>query len=513
MSGWSSGYVADIGYTFGYYRELAPVMFPFLSMLKGQHGPKGRLSYCELGCGQGFSMNILAAANPQIDFHATDFNPSQIAGAQGMANAAGIPNVHFYDQSFAVFAHEMALPEKFDIISLHGIFSWISAENRAHIVDFIDRKLKPGGQVYISYNCLPGWAGPSPMRKLMRMAGDATPGGTVQKVDAGIRLVEKVMGANARYFQSQPALKDRVEKLKNHQKNYLAHEYLNSDWNLFYHSDVADELSAARLSFLGSAFPLDHVDAVNLTNDQQAVLNEAPDGASRETLRDFMINQQFRRDVFARGTVPITLGEAQDLWLDSRFILSTVRALVPKTVNGGLGEANLQPEVYDPILDAFAGALEKSGAVTLRQLFADYPAVAALGWQRVQQAIVVLVGANHLQPCLPDAASDSKRKQSTRRLNDVIMQRSRHSADLQFLTSPVTGAGVGVDRFQQLFLLARQTNAADAVSFVWRTLDAIGQRIVKEGVPLDTEEKNRAELAERYAAFEQRLPILRAMGI
>lgn len=38
------------------------------------------------------------------------------------------------------------LPQ-FDFITLHGIYTWVSRENRQHIVDFIARYLKPGGIV------------------------------------------------------------------------------------------------------------------------------------------------------------------------------------------------------------------------------------------------------------------------------------------------------------------------------------------------------------------------------
>ena len=62
-----------------------------------------------------------------------------------------------FDQAFAEFCARPDLPD-FDFIGLHGIWSWISDENRAVIVDFIRRKLKVGGVLYISYNTQPGWA-------------------------------------------------------------------------------------------------------------------------------------------------------------------------------------------------------------------------------------------------------------------------------------------------------------------------------------------------------------------
>ncbi len=96
--------------------------------------------------------------------------------------------------------------------------------------------------------------------------------------------------------------------MKGQNRNYLAHEYFNDDWNLFYHSDVARELSAAKLSYLGSAAVLEQVDAINLTAEQQQLMAGIEDPALRETVRDFMINQQFRRDVFVKGGVPTPSG-------------------------------------------------------------------------------------------------------------------------------------------------------------------------------------------------------------
>lgn len=93
-------------------------------------------TYGDLGCGQGFNVNLVAAAHPGGEFHATDFNPVHIAGARRLARQAGATNIHFYDDSFEDFGRRTDLPD-FDIIVLHGIFSRVSAENRRLIVDFI----------------------------------------------------------------------------------------------------------------------------------------------------------------------------------------------------------------------------------------------------------------------------------------------------------------------------------------------------------------------------------------
>ena len=363
------------------------------------------------------------------------------------------------------------------------------------------------------------WSGPAPLRQLLRLAGNAAPGTMPQKIEAGLAFLERMKDANARWFATVPAIAERIDRLKGQNRNYLAHEYMNADWNLFYHCDVAAELSAARLSYVGSAHLLDHVDAVNLTSDQQAILAETADPVFRETLRDYMVNQQFRRDIFARGTVPLSASEAREIWLDSRFALSALRADIPLKVTGALGEATLQEEVYGPILDALAKPVEsgRSAAISLRQLLTENPNLSALGWARIQQAILVLVGAGHVQPCPADAKGENQRREATRRFNRVVMEKARHSDDLQFLASPVTGGGHAVPRFQQLFLLSLSEGKKrphEWAQFAWQVLSRQGQRIVKQGKPLETPDENLAELQSQAETFaEKQLPVLRGLQI
>jgi SAM-dependent methyltransferase len=505
---WNEGYISDIGYTHGFYRELTPSFLELVALSRGLRSPQADdpLAFAELGCGQGFSANLLAAANPHARFHAFDFNPTHVAGAQALAAETGSSNVMFHEHSFAELDGVSDLPD-FDVIALHGVWSWISPENRHRIIAFARRRLKPSGLFYISYNALPGWASAMPLRRLLVDAAARASGPLTIRIEQALSAVERFLDTEPMYVRANPGIRERLAKIKEQGRDYLAHEYFNRDWTPLYHADVVAELTDAKLSFVGSASPLEGVDAINLTAEQQARLAEVGEGAQRETLRDFLLNQQFRRDVFIRGAVPMPGTLMNERWLDLRLALSTVRADVPQKVAGMLGEAELQADVYGPLLDGLA-----SGPSTLRQIVAD-PVVAKLGWPRLMQAVTILIGMGHLQPCL-DAKGDATRTASTRAFNAAVLKRARSSADLQFLASPVTGGGVSVDRFQQLFLLARQSNLADAPAFVWHILETSGQRLVKEGLALQTAEENLTELRSRYAMFlEKKLPVLEQLGI
>jgi hypothetical protein len=86
-----------------------------------------------------------------------------------------------------------------------------------------------------------------------------------------------------------------------------------------------------------------------------------------------------------------------------------------------------------------------------------------------------------------------------------------------FLSSPVSGGGVPVNRQQQLFLLAAHNGkrtSSEQAKFVWDILAAQGHRVIKEGKMLETPDENLAELTKEAEEFhEKRAPIFKALGI
>ena len=88
MSDWTDGYVTNTDYTSHFYPYLAPQAQNFAVLLAGAMPAdiSDGFTYCELGCGQGYTTALLAAANPGGRFWGVDFNPSHIAGANKMSS-------------------------------------------------------------------------------------------------------------------------------------------------------------------------------------------------------------------------------------------------------------------------------------------------------------------------------------------------------------------------------------------------------------------------------------------
>ena len=508
MTDWTAGYVADIGYTYGYYTELNPLRLRLAFLNAGLDFPETGHA-CELGFGQGMSVNLHAAASA-THWSATDFNPSQAGFARKLAEVSG-SGAQLFDAAFDEFCQRSDLPD-FDYIGLHGIWSWISDGNRAVIVDFIRRKLKVGGVLYISYNTQPGWAAMTPMRDLLTEHAEVmgVPGqGIVPRIDGALAFAEKLLATNPIYARANPQVPERLKKIKEQNRNYLAHEYFNRDWLPMSFARMAEWLAPTKLSYACSAHYLDHIDALNLTAEQQALLRGIPDAMFRETVRDFCVNQQFRRDYWVKGARRLNSVAQTEALRAQRVVLVQPRADVSLKANASLGEATMQETVYGPILDVLADHQPKTlGEV--EQALKDRD----IKFAQLMQAAMVLTGTGALLAA-QDEATIAQTKPRTARLNAHLCDQARGSTDIGYLASPVTGGGVAVGRFSQLFLLARSQGKLQPdewAAFAWSIVAAQGQRLLKDGKALESEADNLAELTAQANTFAgKQLPILQAL--
>ncbi len=510
MNDWTAGYVADIAYTYGYYPELNPLRVKLAFLNAGLVCPAFGVA-CELGFGQGMSANIHAAAT-LMEWHGTDFNPSQAGFAKELAAASGA-DARLFDEAFADFVRRNDLPE-FDYIGLHGIWSWISDENRAVIVEFIRRKLKVGGVLYISYNTLPGWSAFAPMRHLMTEHAEiigAEGRGIVNRINDAIEFAEKLLDTNPVFLRANPNVGERIKSLKQQNRHYLAHEYFNRDWHPMHFATMAEWLTAAKLSYACSANYHDHIDSLNLTSEQQAFLADIPDVMFRESVRDFMINQQFRRDYWVKGPRKLSSIERSELFRAQKVLLVAHRPDISLKVSGALGEATMAEEIYNPLLDLLSDhkihALDRLEP-QLRDKGVTLP--------KLMQALLVLVGSGHLA-LVQDEKAIAKASQQSEKLNTHLLNKSRGNAEISFLASPVIGGGVAVSRFHQFFLLAQRQGLKQPnewARFAWQILAQQGQKLLKEGTALESDQENLAELEAMACTFaDKRMPVLKALKV
>jgi hypothetical protein len=459
------------------------------------------------------SANIHAAAS-EVEVWGADFNPAHAANARALADAAG-SEAKFSDDSFVDFLARQDAPS-FDYIVLHGVWSWVSDDNRRAIVDILRRRLKVAGAAYLSYNTLPGWAVAMPLRHMLTLHAETAGSyaqGMVGRIDSSLAFGGKLHDASARYFAANPSAKARLDAIAGQNRNYVAHEYFNRDWAPMYFSDMHAALAEAKLSYACAAGLMDQLDGINLTADQQALLKEIPYDVLRETVRDFLLNQQFRRDLYTRGARRLGPVERLERLREIRFILTIPADELSLEASGGLGKVSLKPDIYQPVVDELAGG--DGGPKRLADLAAR-PGLKGRSEQTLLEALAVLVGSGQAHTAQADEVQ-ARAAPRCHRLNAALSERARATGEPNFLASPVTGGGVIASRLEQMFLASYGRGrrkpeewAADA----WAELARQGQSIVKEGVTLTGADQNLRELNRQTKAFaEKRFRLFKRLGL
>jgi len=512
MSNWTGGYVAGIDYTFGFQAELCPLRIRLALTNAGVIAPRIATA-CELGFGQGMSANLHAAGCGNQWF-GTDFNPGHAAFAQEVAASSGA-DARFVDESFADFCGRTDLPD-FDLIGLHGVWSYTTDENRRIIVDFLRRKLKVGGVVYISYNTQPGFAALLPLHDVLSRYADATGAANhpaVNRVDAALNFAHRLLGVSPQYINAHGLLAAQLKSIKNEDRRYLAHEYFNRDWLPTSFCRVADWLSPAKLDFVCGAHHFHTVDAWNLSREQLAIFAEIPAGAYRETVRDLMTNKSFRMDYWVKGARSLLPLERIEALRSQRVMLLRPRGEVRLTGESALAEFAFLESQAAPVLDALADhqprtlgqieqmllgkGLELSQIVDLAMMFSNIGAIAPVQEDREIQAA----------------------RARTDALNDFLCRKALKGADIRVLASPVTGTGFieTGGRIALFFLHAVALGARQPIELgtqALQTFRALGIGIFKDGKLVESTEESLAILTTQASFFiERQLPVLKAMQI
>ncbi len=507
MSDWTEGYISDIGYTYGYYSALNPnnLLLPLLAHQIAM--PKIKTA-CELGFGQGVSINAHAAGNDNIEWWGTDFNPAHVSFAQELGNQSK-SRLNIFDQTFEEFCSRKDLPD-FDFICLHGIWSWISIDNRKILVEFIRNKLKIGGVVYISYNTLPGWSGKSPIRHMLsehaHMMGSRGQG-IVSKVSAATNFTKELIDLSHNLTQNNSSIKSQMERIASQDPHYLAHEYFNRDWDPMYFSDISGYLESAKINYVCSSnYTRDFLPGI-FSPEQLQFWESIKDPMFAQSVKDYLLNTQFRTDVWIKGPRTLTPLQIEQQWENLRFVITRK---LPETLNIP-AERNivLNQDVYT----AIANLLADSQIHSFEEIRDVVPNTSFIDLSRA----LVLMNSVGMIALAQDTETIKKSTPSTEALNSYIINDSVTSTNIKYLVSPVSGGALDVGRISQLMILAYSKGCLNELSiskFVWQVLQKNNQLLVKDGITLKTEDKNMRrlqELSEEFLKIE--LPIYQSLRI
>jgi SAM-dependent methyltransferase len=395
-------YVTDIPYARRFVRELSPSWLDFTALICGFRPPSRAdgFAWCELGCGHGVTPALLAAAHPEGRFHGIDLMPQHVEFAENLCRDAGTTNAAFHAVDFAG-AQSLDLP-RFDFIVAHGVYTWIDAAAQADLLRFVDRHLKPGGLLYLSYDSLPGWAGDMPLQHLLRVLTEHAQGDSVARLDGADKIITVLQSLGADVLRLGAMGREWEELRRKLPPSYFVHQFLPPAWKPLYLTEVRQAVSGIGLAPIGSATIRENVDAFTLDRTARELVAAASDPDLRELLRDYLLMKRFRRDVFGRDVPRLDETEARRRICDGTYMLSHPRiaaedAIIP---------------FNHPAAQAILALLESGPASPIALTEHDY-AIDALVAQ-----IIALASAGRIWPI--DADADEA---GIERINAVLRRR------------------------------------------------------------------------------------------
>ena len=497
MIDWSDGYHTEALYTYGYYKELSPSLQKLAVLLAGYETLPSTDDdvHMELGFGQGISINIHAASQ-RGRYIGNDFNPSHVAHAQVLAQAAHT-HIELTDDSFAQLDARTDLP-MCNSISLHGIWSWINDENRQHIVNLIQKHLKPGGIVYNSYNSISGHAGFLPWRQMMWQHYQHQSGTALERIDHTINHFNAMFESNPSLLENNPALKAAWGRIQAADRHYLLHEYFNANWDCFSLSQVNELMQTAKLQFVGTTTSNPYINHLAMDENRLAQVQAQPNVLAAESWRDVLLGNTFRQDLYIKGGEELNQAAILRRLQKQRFVCTVEASQFTNFLFNPQDNRQFNSDLFEPVKETLVAEAyaPKSFAQIQAAVGSKYT------WQHILQVLLLKINAGHLQPCVDEDTAQTR--QQCHDLNAAILGKLDDKIAGVYVASPVTGMGLTLEFIYswclRTWLQQPEATQNDIAENIWQCLQVHGRALVdEEGKSLNVREEHFGFLAKKLA--------------
>ncbi len=503
--------IAEAGHSWRFQPAMCPTALQYVARLKGlEVAPLSEpFAYCEIGCRNGVSSNLLAAALPHGSFTAIDPKPEHIANGKRLAKKGGLDNIDFIQCDYDALP-EQDLP-KFDYIALDEVYSSVSPEARRAIVAFLDQRLKPAGLVYLGYNAMPGWTPMLPLRDLMMSYTSLKQSSKIEAASQGLRYLKYLHDNQAAFFRANPGSIRFLAGLLRQEAAVVADEYLNDYWQPLYFSNVAADMSEAGLAFCGSSqVERNYMDLI-VPKQYWELLDTAENELVREIHKSLILNEALRRDVYCKQTEALPKDQQSRLYEDLVFGANRAEKDIKRELRVGQVNVRLAGGLYDTLIPILAKGGHSLGEITkLSEMTGQDP-------RALLTAVTRLVASGQFrlfaQKAVEAAAPAELRIASD--FNRAMLHERLLTDSLVNLASPVLGSGVAIDLVQGLLLWGYDVaGAAGAVDHAMGLVEGAGFPLQARGQIVQDTSRLRPVLEQAAALFRDTyVPLLTRLGI
>jgi hypothetical protein len=221
-------------------------------------------------------------------------------------------------------------------------------------------------------------------------------------------------------------------------------------------------------------------------------VQSAPDPALRELLKDYAVNNQFRRDVYTKGRLKLSGSQLRRRYQEIVLALTAVPNQLNEKWPVPCGEVMLKM----PLLEAIVSRL-RLGPAAVSDLLA-LGTEQGFGEDHLSIILDVLIHDGLLAPCRPDFENIDR--SASQRLNDIVFDYTLSGDTHRFVAAPLLGSAIGASYFERVaasvFRDNHDLNDAAAADCIIKRLESDGHLLLREGKPM-----SRDEMAALYGEF------------
>jgi SAM-dependent methyltransferase len=482
-------------------KDLAPSAIDNACITNGFAPPPGSplgegvgagFSYCELNCGSAVTATLLAASNPLGDFHAIDTRGPLIEKARILAKDGGARNITFH-QSSVEAALEKTLPQ-FDYIVLDGVYTWVPLRERALLLAFVRKFLRPGGAVFVSYNARPGWNHFDPFRRIFREATRGLRADLGQRLKAAREIYAQLHDAKAEPIVSTHVTAETLEELDRIPADAFAADYANEFADPLYVTEVMSDFGAVDCALAGSVDM--SLSAVMLSAHEpfKSVLEKLPTAGGRELAKDMLLDTRYRRDVFVRGGKRLAADNHDMVMNGLAFALEQPPEAVRYRGKLAFGEMRFDNEHVRALVAALRG-----GPRTLGELI-EHAHAQSTDAQATVANVHALLLTGQIRPVY---RATRETMEGARRMQKAVRARATTQDGIGFLPSAF-GTSFAVPVADQVLMDLPDKTGADAMAEAAFALLSAGGTLIPSA---------RADIQRRARAFRRSAQYYANLGV
>lgn len=263
--------------------------------------PATRCRVLELGCGNGTNLIPMAWALPQSEFTGIDLAAKPIAAGLEQIQSLAINNTKLVHGSITEIDQAWG---EFDYIIAHGLYSWVPAEVREHILRICRDHLSPQGIAFVSYNALPGCHLRNMLREMLLFHVRAFESAE-ERIKQSVALVRFLADAQDTDDEYRLWMRAEANRIAEHSEGHLFHDELGEINDPLYFAQFMDQAARHGLQYLGEADFFEMSDHVFKDSVRQTLAQLSRNRILREQYMDFLKCRRFRQTLLCRHNAPL----------------------------------------------------------------------------------------------------------------------------------------------------------------------------------------------------------------